>query len=169
MKTLVLTLTLFFPTMLFAKTAILTTASSTYVNVESYNDVDLTNMAIDFITDDALAAELAASQVCGIDKFHEALSYSSVDYVEDIGYLYSQPAASLITRLQEKTMLTAEDFNSLSFELNKTTNALMSYLEGKQLNVCADFSKPVYSGDQTTYFIMVDGQIEFAIFVGRAG
>lgn len=155
------------PTMTFAKASVLVAASSTYVHVESYNDADLTDMGIDLLTDDALEAELKSSSVCGPNKYSDVMGYAPADFVEDIGYLYSQPAAKLLTRLQEKNMLPASDFNTLAFELNQTTNALMSYLEGKVLNVCAEYSTSAYTGGQTTYYVMVDGVVEFAIFVGR--
>ncbi len=163
---LMLTIT-FVSTMAFAKPMVLTTAASTYVHLEGYNNSDVTDIGIDFFTDDALEALLAESKTCGMSAFNDLTYYNPMDASEDVGYLYSQPAARLITALQEKTMITAEDFNALSFELNATTNQLMTYLDGKSLNVCAEYTQSAYSGGETVYFVMVDGKVEFAIFVGR--
>lgn len=140
---------------------------ATYVSVESFNDVDVTHMAIDIIGGKALESELKKSKECGSSKFDDLMYYMPTDTVEDAVYVYAEPVSSLLANLKANNLIVDSDAQVLASEIEKSSLELSAYLNGKLINICTEYSVPAYSDGQTTSYIMVDGKVEFAVFVGR--
>jgi hypothetical protein len=159
--------TLIFGTTSFAQTNSLENAAQLYNNLEEYNDMDLTNTVISFITGKELESSVLQSTDCGPANYNDLQYYSPLDATEDAIYLYSQTAARHMQNMLEMSLISAAQFNNFVLVLNKSSNELYDILSNKDLDMCTDYSAPAFSDGMTVQYFMVNGKIAFAIAVGR--